>query len=164
MTQKSDGRKERDARAVQVKEQLKGNNNWTDLHTQYMLSKQLLTAPGAIAFALNNPALLNCIADLDTFNTNVRLLTSDIKAFSVDLDKIFSKHSTRHGHADESNIMEAFSLVDEYAGFNVRYETVMLPTILHILEQTSQAEKILREKQAVAADQAVPQSVEEPTA
>lgn len=148
MTKKSEARQERDRKQVELDQQLKGNNNWSDLHEQYAASQQLLVTPGAIAIALNNREIIACIDDLDTFNTNVRTLTGDLKSFSADLQSIYAQHKGRTGHADESNIMDAFRIVDLYSAFNMRYQAVILPVILHILEQTNAAEKKLQEHKA----------------
>jgi len=160
MTKKSMARQERDQREAQLSGELNGNNNWTDLHGTYTRSMQGLLAVGQMGRVLNDEKMLSHVQNLETLTANIHILTRDLGEFQKDLQHIFDQHKHRTGPATAEDVMQCYGYVDQYQGWIIRYEAVIMPTVLHILEETNRAELLMRQK--AIADQAAAQAAVAP--
>jgi hypothetical protein len=153
MTKKSLGRQDRDARAAGLKNEMDGNQNWTELRNQYFRQVGALAQLAKMGEVLNNRELLECVPHLDNLTTNLHILKRDIEVFHRDLQAIYASHSTMSGPATVDNIMDSYKYAEAYHGWMMRYEAVLVPLFQNILEQTSQGEVVWRQRK-MAADAA----------
>lgn len=153
MTKKSHGRLARDAVKREFQKELTENTNWDDLQARYAECRNLLLMHIGVGNVLEDPAIRAEIKDLGMLVGNIRLLTKDITERAGELEKIYAIHSDKQGGCTEEDIMLSFEVMEKYTQWLALIEAVVMPTVAHILEITSEAEKTLQVKQAQAAAQ-----------
>lgn len=157
MTQKSYARQQRDAqekaRKTALQGHLKGNRNWDDLQTRYSECCQLLREPTNVVEILKDNELISYIpADqVQVLRTNNSMLARDLRELLNELKQIYSKHGNRVGSASEADVMEGFAIYELYVLWLERYNSLIPPTVAHILEITNMAEERRRMAKAAQA-------------
>lgn len=151
MTKKSLSRLQRDAE----KKQLEHNTCWDDLNEIYQASVVGLASHLALAQEAGNTELLVEIADKATFIRNVNLLSADLVTLSSELAKLRELHGDKRGGSQDPDVvMYSIQVAEQYNLWKTKHETVVMPTVYHIVEQLQLAENRLRAKRA-ARDVAV---------
>lgn len=155
MTMKSAGRIARDAATARNKKQLAENTCWDDLSNIYRSCTDLLQRHTHLAQYANNKELLAEITDTTTLAGNIRLLASDINKLASELKEIQAQHIDKTGGSpDPDEVIHSIGIFEQYNLFMERHEAVVMPTVLHILEQFDQAEHSLLKKKQAQAEQA----------
>lgn len=129
------------------------NNSWDDVNRLSALCKRLLGSATGLLPSIRNPRLVAQIDDVVAWNTNAHILARDLMTFSKDFLALEARHLGKSGDAqgpDEN--MEAIDLSTQYAMFTERYDAVLQPTVLHVIEQIQHAEAKLRDIDNDAAD------------
>jgi len=156
MTKKSSARLARDAmekKKERSKIELKDNNCWGDLNDIYQKNGQMLMAHTALASVAQDKELLECIPDKATIVDLIRGLARDTVQLSVELKEIYSNHADKTGGSQDANeVMRSIQIAEHYNLWVERYSAVIMPTVYQITEQLGQAETILNEKRAAAAE------------
>lgn len=129
------------------------NNSWDDVNRLSGLCRILLLNATGLLPSIRNQQLLSKIDDRVAFDSNAHILARDLMVFSKDFQALEARHRGRQGDAqgpDEN--MDAIDLSTQYAMFTERFEAVLRPTMLHVIEQIQHAEAKLREIDNDAAD------------
>lgn len=155
MTKKSLGRQQRDADAKERKRllenEMKDNRNWDDLHEQHANCQTLLLSSAGVGAVITEHGLLPYITDHVTLNANIQLLTRDLGTLNAELKQIYAQHSAKTGSANEDDVMQGFAIYELYVLWIERYNSLIPPTVNHILEMTAEAGSKKDEAEAATA-------------
>lgn len=147
MTKKSAARVARD----QAEKELQNTCVWDDVATVSQHCYSLLASHVGLQQLVNNEELRSCITDISLFEKNIRVLTKDLESLRQELDMLTAIHKGKTGKASTPDEhMEGISIYEKYYMFIQRHESVVMPVMLHILEQFNEAEKIWLEKKRQA--------------
>lgn len=161
MTQKSYARQQRDARAKEIKEEIKTNRNWDELIELRGIIGNLFYQPSQITVFAKDKEFLAHVPDLRHFASLIRTLATDLKVLNDEADAIHAQHKDKTGSAEtEEDLLASINLFEAYNAVTVRFDSVITPTMTEINEITMQTEAAM---QAAAAAQEV-DSVEQQTA
>lgn len=156
MTKKSAGRLARDAAEGRQKDQLANNHCWDDLNDIHESCVRLLSEHTHLAGYAQNKELINEVQDKETLSTNIRLLASDLQKLNGELGEIHAQHAGKTGGDQDPDVV--FNTIEIYERYNLfmeRHQAVVMPTVYHIIEQFTEAEKSLAAKHRAAQEQAV---------
>jgi hypothetical protein len=155
MTKKSQGRVMRDTVKKEFGQELVTNNNWGQLQSRYDECRNLMLMHLGIGNILENPDIRAAITPEQDklLSNNIRILTRDLQERAEELKRIYAIHSDKNGNADENDIMLSFEVMEKYTQWLALIETVVQPTVAHILEITSEIEKAVAQQQALTAAQ-----------
>jgi methionyl-tRNA synthetase len=156
MTKKSLNRMERDEQKKKADlAESQSRDLWRDLDDMYKKCSLGLASQSALGIVLNRKELIAQIADGATFLINVRTLRRDIESMALELNQIYDQHK-EYGRRD-TTMEEVFSTVpfqilELYSAFALKAESVLTPTVNHILEQTNAAELRLKALTQIVED------------
>jgi hypothetical protein len=133
----------RHAKALQrSNEKLAKNRCWNDLNTLYQNCAQALVQHLMISELAKDRELLGFLSDPRTVVANVQSLKADLQQLDAELRQIQAQHGAKTGGAqDEAEMMQAFTISEQYYLFMERHNGVVLPTVFHILEHFHEAEQ-----------------------
>jgi hypothetical protein len=129
------------------------NNSWDDVNRLSGLCRQLLLNATGLLPSIRNQQLVAQIEDKQAWGTNAHILARDLMTFTNEFQALEARHRGKQGDAqgpDEN--MDAIDLSTQYAMFAERYEAVLQPTVMHVIELIQHAEAKLREIDNDAAD------------
>jgi hypothetical protein len=147
MTKKSQGRLQRDAQAKAFND-LKSknpesieNNCWDELNEiSNKCSEALIVANTQLKEVYKTEGLINFIPKKEEVIVALRGIAQDIKFFGEDLSRIKKMHEDKTGgFKDENDLTTTLTVFEEYANFQTKYESVILPTVVFLLEQADMA-------------------------
>lgn len=122
---------------------------WDDLNNIYGQCVALLQQHDYLGQLVENAALIACVADINTFNTNLEQLATDLVTFTNDLASLYALHSGRTGGSDNPDVLlAATSIHENYISWMTKHDAVVLPTLNYLLEQIQAAEILLAKKLA----------------
>jgi hypothetical protein len=117
------------------------NTCWDDLTEVYRECAAMLYQHTLISQLLNDKDLLSYVDDLPQFNLNVKQFAEDLTQMSVELQQLYALHSDKTGGSDDADVvLHSFAVYEQYKLWMTKHDGVVKPTIMHILEQTNQAE------------------------
>ena len=142
---------------------LGGQNNtfWSDAHELHDKSLEAIEEThgrlaSLLTHTLGDPERLARITDPQTLTSNVMLLTRDVQEHVERINAIFAKHVERTGSTTgPDDVMEVISINGEYADALEVYQTVIMPTVMHIFEQIGAIEELIEAEEAAKRDQAL---------
>ena len=147
MTKKSANRLARDA----AKKELANNTCWDDLKETYLSMVQLISQHANISQLAARKDLIELIEDKETLTMNIKSLARDLTAMSTELAGIYALHSDKTGGSEDPDIVfSTINIYEHYRLFMEKHDSVVMPTVLYILEQFQQAEKKQYENQKQA--------------
>lgn len=143
MTKKSQGRLQRDAQAKAFKDMKTNNpesienNCWDELNDiSNKCSEALVIANSQLTEIYKTEGLINFIPRKEEVIVALRGIAQDIKFFGQDLARIRKMHEGRTGgFKDENDLSTTLIVFEEYANFQTKYESVIMPTVVFLLEQ-----------------------------
>lgn len=164
MTKKSQARLARDAERrhqtptlkqlddVHKKGGIAKNTGWDDLVALHADCFRLLNSHGDIGAYARNPNLMRHIEDQALLASNIAQLASDIKKLASELKEIGAQHTGKTGGTTTPDeLIQNITIYEQYNLFMERHGAVVMPTVLHIVEQFERAEHLyLRELKAAA--------------
>jgi hypothetical protein len=133
---------------------VKPNTFWDDATEVFEGSMNAIEATngqlaGILQAVVSDADRMSRITDPKTLVTNINLLTRDISEHTARLHAIHAKHVTRSGGTtDADDTMMVVSINGEYADALEVYQTVVMPTVSHILEQIGVIEELIASEQA----------------
>jgi hypothetical protein len=136
---------------------VKPNTFWDDANEVFEGSMNAIEATngqlaGILQAVVADPDRMSRITDPKMLVTNINLLTRDISEHTARLHAIHAKHVTRSGGTtDADDTMMVVSINGEYADALEVYQTVVMPTVSHILEQIGVIEEMIASEQAAKA-------------
>lgn len=147
MTKKSQGRLQRDAQAKAFKDMQSNNpgsvenNCWDELNDiSNKCSEALIVANTQLKEVYKTEGLINYIPKKEEVIVALRGIAQDIKFFGDDLTRIKKLHEDRTGgFKDDNDLNTTLTVFEEYANFQTKYESVILPTVVFLLEQADAA-------------------------
>jgi L-serine deaminase len=140
---------------------MKPNTFWDDANEVFEKSMNGIEATngqlaGILQAVVLDPERMSRVTDPKTLVNNINLLTRDISEHTARLHAIHAKHVTRSGGTvDADDTMMVVSINGEYADALEVYETVVMPTVTHILEQIGVIEELIASEQAAKEAAAV---------
>lgn len=145
----------RDGLKKEFGQELITNNNWGQLQQRYQECRNLMLMHLGIGNILENPEIRVHITPAieKTLVNNIQILTRDLQERAAELQKIYAIHSDKTGNADENDIMLSFEVMEKYTQWLALIESVVQPTVNHILEITGEVEKLALQANALTAAQ-----------
>lgn len=138
------GNSKRRREARQLKrsnEQLEKNRCWDELNGIYASCAAMLHQHTALANLAHDKSLIAFVQDKQTLVANIRSLAQDLRYLNEELSKLYAQHQGKtKGAKDEAEMMQAFTISEQYNLFMERHNGVVMPTVWHILEVFNQAE------------------------
>ncbi|WP_144106618.1 hypothetical protein [Paraburkholderia sp. BCC1886] len=124
-----------------VPEPERKNTCWDDLLQTHAFMTGLLLRHTSISEVLRDEDLKRYIAEPETFRTNVNQFASDLRQMSEELVQLRQCHVGKTGGStDPDELIHAISLHEQYLLWQQKHDAVVMPTVLHVLEATNQAE------------------------
>lgn len=141
MTKKSQARLQRDANKKDIDTLKKTNTCWDDLKKiSESCFVSIATANQQLLAVYRTEGLLNFIPNRDEVKVSLRGLAQDVSMFTDDLTRIHSLHKDKTGgFTEDEDLSLSLTLFEEYANWQTRYEAVVMPTVLFLLEQAELA-------------------------
>jgi hypothetical protein len=134
------------------KEQKQVNTCWDDLMGVYRECARMLFQHTAVTQVLNDKELVGFIDDAVTFDANIKQFAADLVQMNGELQQLRALHADKTGGSEDPEVvLHSFAVYEQYKLWMTKHDGVVKPTIMHILEQTNQAE--LRRQAARAAQQ-----------
>ena len=67
-------------------------------------------------------------------------LAQDLQHFTQELGSIFTQHKDRSGgFTDEADFMASLQIFEQYTNYQTKYDSVIMPTVIFLLEQAEAA-------------------------
>jgi hypothetical protein len=171
MTQKSFARQQRDSAekaakiATQAKEQqrqqmlkeIKSGNNtcWDDLNNIHSDCQALLLKHVYVGREMNDKELIAEVDDKASLVLKINTLANDLRQLKGELAQIHAQHAGKTGGVNDPDVlMTTFAIFEQYTLFQERHDSVVMPTVYHILEQFEAAEKKLIAKKTAEKQKA----------
>lgn len=150
MSKKSAEHFARDNYTGQHQTQKKQNSCWDDLNEIHSTCVKLITSHTNLSQYAQDKELINAVADKATLTENIRLLAKDLGKLNEELTEIYSQHSGNTGGSQNPDVvMQSISISEHYNLFMERHEAVVMPTVMHILEQFGQAEDVINKNKHI---------------
>ncbi len=112
---------------------------WDTLNAIYAALLDYAIKPTEVAGMIRNPDVVSKISDMDTLLSRVKMLSGDCGQLSQQLLSIYKRHSTRTGQLTSSDDrFESLDIYGQYIEWAERYEQVVYPVYLSIVEQIGQ--------------------------
>lgn len=155
MTKKSFARLQRDAAAKESKlaqhKILKENTCWDDLNEIYGQCVQMLQANAHLGAAAQDTEILAALEDKATFVRNARMMANDLREMSQDLTKLRELHLNKPPGSDDPDVvMYTINIAEQYNLWMAKYQSVIMPTALHLVEQISLAERLVHQRNSAS--------------
>lgn len=116
------------------------NNAWDEVNGIYVACLDLLRTSLALSPLLRELALLELVADKKLLTRNVKAITRDTKVLSEQLAKIREVHNDKAGGSkSQEEMMESCAVFSQYVDFMERYDSALMPLVVHASEQLQEA-------------------------
>lgn len=131
------------------------NTCWDDLMAVYREAAVMLFEHTKVSHLLADKELISFIADVETFNLNVKQFAADLGQINKELNEILIQHQGKTGGSEDADVvLSSFVIYEQYKLWMTRHDGVIKPTVMHILEQTNAAEILRAQTYAVVAQRA----------
>jgi hypothetical protein len=143
MTKKSQARIERDYKKEIFKDSVSKNRAWDELNELYQtLVTGLYTVNKNLADIYKTEGLFNFIDKKAEVKATIKGLANDLEFFKGKLIAIKALHEGKKGgFKDESEFGESLTIFEEYTKYQAEYDTVIMPSVTFLLEQSGIAEQ-----------------------
>lgn len=116
------------------------NNAWNEVNDVYQGCLDLLRTSLALTPLLREKALLELVVDKRLLVRNIQAVTRDTQTLSAELSKIRETHSTKSGGSkNQEDMMESCAVFSQYVNFMERYDSALMPLVIHASEQLQEA-------------------------
>lgn len=141
MTKKSYARQQRDANKKDLETLKKTNTCWDDLKKiSDSCFISLHTANNNLVEIYKTDRLINFIPKKTEVKVALRGLSQDLNMFTSELVRINALHKDKSGgFTEDEDLSLSLNLFEEYATWQTKYEAVVMPTVLFLLEQAELA-------------------------
>lgn len=116
------------------------NNAWDEVNGIYVACIDLLRTSLALTPLLKEKALLALVFDKKLLTRNVQAITRDTQALATELAKIRATHEGKGGGSkSQEEMMESCAVFSQYVNFMERYDSALMPLVVHASEQLQEA-------------------------
>lgn len=116
------------------------NNAWNEVNGIYVACIDLLKTSLALTPLLRERDLLTLVKDKQLLTRNVKAITRDTIALSEEVAKIKATHNGKDGGSkSQEEMMESCMVFSQYVNFMERYDSALMPLIVHASEQLQEA-------------------------
>jgi hypothetical protein len=146
MTKKSQSRVARD----NAEKSLQNTCVWDDVRGINQHCYSLLSSHLSLQALIQNEELRGAIKDISLFEKNIVVLSKDLTSLTEELNGLSALHKDKTGGAttpDEH--MLGISIYEKYYMFMERHSNVVMPNVLHLLDQLHEAERIVTESKKI---------------
>lgn len=121
------------------------NKAWDEVTSIYVASADLLRTSLALTPLLRQPELLKKVKNVRLLTRNISAITRDTMTLSTALAKIFALHKDKTGGSkSQEEMMESCAIFSQYVDFIERYDSALMPIVVHASEQLNEALELLR--------------------
>ncbi len=152
MTKKSYGRLQRDASKKEMDNLIQNNKSWDDLESLYIsFSTALVQANSQLLDVYRIPNITTFVPKKDEVIIALRGLSQDIKQFTDELKIIHNAHAGKTGgFTNEQEMMDSIEIFEKYTHYQVRYDSIIMPSVTFLLEQAEMSLAVIGEMQSKA--------------
>lgn len=116
------------------------NKAWDEVNGIYLACMDLLKTSLALLPLLKEQELLSFVLNKNLLARNVSAITRDTKILVEELAKIQKGHKDKSGGSkSQPEMMESCAIFSEYVNFMERYDSALLPIVVHTSEQLQEA-------------------------
>jgi hypothetical protein len=121
------------------------NKAWDEVMGIYIASSDLLRTSLALTPLLRQPELLKKVKNVRLLTRNISAITRDTVTLSGALAKIFALHKDKSGGSkSQEEMMDSCAIFSQYVDFIERYDSALMPIVVHASEQLNEALQLLR--------------------
>lgn len=121
---------------------------WEELEDIFQASANAIVTTGRdVNNALALPGVSLNIENKEDITIAVQGLSKDLNVFAGELATIHQKHEGKTGPIrSQHDVINSMSIFDEYVAFNTKFQSVILPTVLTIMDSVGRAcDKVVSE-------------------
>lgn len=127
-----------------AEEYFANNSAWDEVNGIYQGCLDLLRTSLALTPLLREVELLNLVVDKRLLTRNVSAITRDTQVLAQELTAIRKTHDEKSGGSkDQADMMESCAVFSQYVQFMERYDSALMPLVVHASEQLQEALLIL---------------------
>lgn len=116
------------------------NCAWDEVNGIYTACMDLLRTSLALTPLLRERALLTLVGNKNLLTRNVKAITRDTQVLAEELSKIRESHLSKAGGSkSQEEMMEACETFSLYVNFMERYDSALMPLVVHASEQLQEA-------------------------
>lgn len=121
------------------------NKAWDEVTSIYVASSDLLRTSLALTPLLRQPELLAKVKNVRLLTRNISAITRDTMALAQALGKIFALHKDKSGGSkSQEEMMDSCAIFSQYVDFIERYDSALMPIVVHASEQLNEALELMR--------------------
>lgn len=131
---------------------------WDDLNASFVKAHHALVAPAIIGQYAARKDIIAHVVDKAALRLRIEQFQRELVHLKQELKAISSQHTEKTGSTnDPDEIMLAVRIGEQYALFLERLESIIQPTVAHIIEIFTQAELLMIEAQNKANEGLTPE-------
>jgi hypothetical protein len=112
------------------------NDAWTEVNGIYFACIDLLRTSLALVPLLKEEELLVHVTNKRLLSRNIHAITNDTKKLVEELGKIRAQHKDKDkGAISQEDLMVSCAVFSEYVQFMERYDSALMPLVVHASEQ-----------------------------
>ena len=116
------------------------NNAWDEVNGIYVACIDLLKTSLALTPLLRERDLLVLVKDKPLLTRNIKAITRDTQLLADEVAKIKATHAVKDGGSkSQEEMMESCMVFSQYVNFMERYDSALMPLIVHASEQLQEA-------------------------
>ena len=116
------------------------NNAWDEVNGIYIACMDLLKTSLALTPLLRERELLILVKDKPLLTRNIKAITRDTQVLAEEVAKIKATHQNKDGGSkSQEEMMESCMVFSQYVNFMERYDSALMPLIVHASEQLQEA-------------------------
>lgn len=116
------------------------NQAWDEVNGIYVACIDLLKTSLALTPLLRERELLVLVKDKPLLTRNIKAITRDTLALNGEVSKIKATHDGKAGGSkSQEEMMESCMVFSQYVNFMERYDSALMPLIVHASEQLQEA-------------------------
>jgi hypothetical protein len=116
------------------------NNAWDEVNSVYIACIDLLKTSLALTPLLRERSLLTLVGNKKLLTRNIKAITRDTQALAEEMSKIKTAHAEKAGGSkSQEEMMESCMVFSQYVNFMERYDSALMPLIVHASEQLQEA-------------------------
>ncbi|BAW19230.1 hypothetical protein [Ralstonia phage RP31] len=116
------------------------NKAWDEVNGIYLACVDLLRTSLALVPLLKEQELLSHVRNVNLLARNVSAINRDTLALAKELAKIKEGHKDKEGGSkSQPEMMESCAIFSDYVNFMERYDSALMPLVVHASEQLQEA-------------------------
>jgi hypothetical protein len=116
------------------------NQAWEEVNGIYMSCLDLLRTATALSPLLREVKLLKHVKNIKLLTRNIKAINRDTAVLADVLAKVRAKYSTKTGGTqDQLEMLDSCAAFSEYVDFMERYDSALMPLVVHASEQLEEA-------------------------